>query len=361
MIALDLLILGAVMAIGVPLYWVMQMRTGFWSTRYFTQTGTLVAIGAISFWVALRAITTLPIDSSLLGILPIVILLVALFSGGYHWGLVLFKLTTEADTRYRGIHKANRALVNYSEPHEKFVVKTDDGVLISGVLLNHSPLNKKAIIVCHGAGRSKNTMPIVQTCEILATQYAVFAFDFRGHMESSGTFRADGDTEFDLKAVIEFVRGRGYDKVAVFGWSIGAWTALLSASLGRQIDAIIAGSPPPMDLASMSQIGLLRRFFFIGMFVRGGISVIRNFRLRLTKTLPQILDFVQQMPSIPVLLVYNEYDYTSKVDSSKFEELFQRLPPGREKYELPGKGHLFDWPNTYFLWNKMFEWLEARF
>src|SRR5260221_12064422 len=45
------------------------------------------------------------------------------------------------------------------------------------------------IFVCHGAGRSKNTIPVVQTVRVLATKYDVFTFDFRGHLESGGIFR----------------------------------------------------------------------------------------------------------------------------------------------------------------------------
>jgi hypothetical protein len=37
------------------------------------------------------------------------------------------------------------------------------------------------------------------------------------------------------------------------------------------------------------------------------------------------------------------------------------MPATTEKYPLPGRGHIFDWPNTFFVWNKMIAWLEENF
>src|SRR5258708_18121574 len=153
------------------------------------------------------------------------------------------------------MQKADCGIGSYEGPNELFTVKTDDGVRLQAIaLVRGTTRNEKAVVVCHGAGRNKNTLPIVQTAQILATKYDVFTFDFRGHMESKGVFHADGDTELDLKAMIDYLKQVGYKKIAVIGWSIGAWTALLSAARGRAIDAVIAGAPPPANMASQFYI-----------------------------------------------------------------------------------------------------------
>jgi len=72
-------------------------------------------------------------------------------------------------------------------------------------------------------------------------------------------------------------------------------------------------------------------------------------------------EFVREIPNIPILLIYNEYDYTLRTTADAFERLYENLPATSEKFLLPGKGHMFDWPNTYFLWNKMFDWLAQNF
>jgi hypothetical protein len=71
-------------------------------------------------------------------------------------------------------------------------------------------------------------------------------------------------------------------------------------------------------------------------------------------------DFVRDIPQIPILLVYNDYDYTLRVNAETFEQLFEKLPLSSEKMRLPGRGHLFDWPNTYVLWTKMISWLDQH-
>ena len=48
-------------------------------------------------------------------------------------------------------------------------------------------------------------------------------------------------------------------------------------------------------------------------------------------------------------------------DHAAFERLYERLPATKERMVLPGRGHLFDWPNTYFIWEKMLAWLECNF
>ncbi len=336
-------------------FWVLQLRTRFFSTRYFLQVSSLFVIALFSFYLLARLLTG-PITLPGLGAALLLALVVI-----YHAGLGLGKLR-ETDTRYRRMRKANRAVVAYDMPHQRETIRTEDGERLQMIkLCSQAGKTDKAVIVCHGAGRSKNSMPVVQTAQILASKYDVFAFDFRGHMESSGTFRADGDTDNDLKAVVDYVRSLGYTKVAVVGWSIGAWTALLSAARGRKIDAILAAAPPPYDLTRLSYLRVLKRLTLFHVPILPGVAVIRNLWAGLGTHTLTIEDFVSQIPNIPILLVYNDYDYASQVGAEAFEQLYERLPATREKLRLPGTGHVFDWPNTFFVWTRMLEWLDRNF
>ncbi len=343
------------LCLTLALFWYLQWRTGFFSTRYFVQVGLLLLIVILA--VALIVVSWPPSD---LG--RALVLVGALSVAVYHALLFLFKTLLDTDNKYRWMHKANRALVNYDVPHQRFTLRTQDDVRIEGVSLHNTPeKTKKAVIVCHGAGRSKNTMSIVQTCTILATRYDVFTFDFRGHMESGGFFRANGDTQHDLTAVIDHVKRAGYEKIAVVGWSVGATTALLSAANGCPIDAIIAGSPPPVSLGEYKHLRLLKR---VPMFqVPGGsaAATARYMRVVPGKPYMNVLDFVDQIPPIPILLAYNDYDTTLNVEAAAFEVLHRRLPSTTEAMRLPGSGHLFDWPNTFFFWEKMLAWLAIHF
>jgi pimeloyl-ACP methyl ester carboxylesterase len=348
------LIMSIAFALLFVTFWVFEYRTRFFSTRYFLQVECLLGIAVAGLYLGARIL------SENVNPLTVTFALAMLSVAIFHAGLAIIKLR-ESDTRYRWIHKANRAIVTYGTPHERIALRTDDGEHIQAIKVCNPYGNSndptKAVIVCHGAGRSKNTMPIVQTCKVLATKYDVFTFDFRGHMESGGVFKADGDTEYDLKAMVEYVKKLGYEKIAVFGWSIGAWTALLSASRGRPIDAIIAGSPPPYNMSTMFFVRGLEMMRSLHLPLLAGVAVVRNMWTTTGQHILNISEFVKTLPRMPILMVYNEYDYTLKIPAEEFEKLIEVLPFGAEKMKLPGRGHLFDWPNTYFVWQKMFDWL----
>ena len=336
-------------------FWVLQLRTRFFSTRYFLQVGSLFAIALLSLYLLAKLLAA-PITIPGVGAALLLALVVI-----YHAGLGLGKLR-ETDTRYRRMRKANRAVVAYDMPHERKTILTDDGERLQMIVLcSRAGKSDKAVIVCHGAGRSKNSIPVVQTSQILASKYDVYAFDFRGHMESSGTFRADGDTDNDLKAVLDYVRSMNYTKVAVVGWSIGAWTALLSAARGRKIDAIVAAAPPPYDLTRLSYLRLLKRLTLFHVSILPGVAVIRSLWAGVGTHTLTIEDFVRHIPNIPILLIYNDFDYASQIGAEAFEQLYERLPATSEQLRLPGTGHVFYWPNTFFVWTRMLDWLDRNF
>ncbi len=337
-------------------FWYLQIFTRKLSTRYYLQVALLFLISLSSAYLVLRLLAFEQSWAMLLGVVGMGAVFI------YHTGLVVAKFLVESDSRYRRIHKANRAIVSYNEPHERFTLNTDDGVRLQAIaLVSGATRNEKAVVVCHGAGRNKNTLPIVQTAQILATKYDVFTFDFRGHMESKGVFHADGDTELDLKAMLDYLKQAGYQKIAVIGWSIGAWTALLSASRGRPIDAVVAGSPPPSNMASQFFIRSLRQFNLIRAPLLAGAAVVRNMWVTEGNHVLNADEFARDIPAIPILLIYNEYDKTLETAAADFDKLMAALPAGSEKYVLPGTGHMFDWPNTYFLWNKILDWLSHNF
>jgi hypothetical protein len=89
-------------------------------------------------------------------------------------------------------------------------------------------------------------------------------------------------------------------------------------------------------------------------------ATARYMRVVPGKSYMNVMDFVDQVPPIPILIAYNDFDTTLNIDAAAFEALHQRLPTS-ETMRLPGHGHLFDWPNTFFFWNKMLDWLEVNF
>ena len=336
-------------------FWLVQWYTGFFSTRYLLQMGGLLTIGLLALAALYSVYRAGCCGAGELG---------AVVLGGlavYHLGLLVFRVLFDSDNKYRWIHKANRALVQYTLPHRRLTLHTEDGIRIQALdLTNGKPRGDKAIIVCHGAGRSKNTMAIVQTCAVLTTHYDVFTFDFRGHMESGGIYRANHETVYDLNAMLKYVRDQGYERVAVVGWSVGATTAFLAAAHGQPIDAIVAGAPPPVSLAEYKHIRLLRQIPLAQVPGAGMAAVSRYMRVAPAEPIMNVMDYAEQVPEIPILLVYNEHDETLNVPASAFEHLAEALPESTDQMCLEGAGHIFDWPNTYLFWNRMMEWLAVK-
>ena len=335
--------------VALLVYWTIQWRTGFFSVRYYQQIAALLLISLLGLAVTVALWRVMPVVAVPVGVLT-----------AYHVALFGFKLLLDTDNKYRWIHKPNRALVRYHVPHDRITLTTADGVRLQALRL-HNPTATQAVIVCHGAGRSKNTMSIVQTCTILATRYAVFTFDFRGHMESGGLYRADNTTEHDLNAMIAQVQAAGFSEIAVFGWSVGGATALLCAANGSPIKAIIAGSPPPVSLEEYKLLKLLRRIPLLRIPGSAAAAASRYMRVAPGQAFMNTLDFARQVPAIPILLVHNDYDTTLNVPAEAFQHLAAQLPPSTEELHLSGHGHLFDWPNTFFFWQKMLDWLDIHF
>lgn len=339
------------------LIWVLYWKTPFFAKKF--NISLLVMFGAGLGYLFL-SLTTLT-DAS--DVISLVLGCFALIAGIAHLALGVMKLS-QVDSKYRWIHYHNRATVSYSRREQNtFSLKTPDGQTIKGIEISKqdNPRASKAVIVCHGASRSKNTAPIAQTSLILAEQYDVFAFDFRGHMESSGVCYANGDEiDLDLETVVNYVRDRGYTKIAVFGWSIGGAAALRTAAKGAKIDAVIAGAPA-INLADVSEVTSLNRFKLLGFPVLLMMSFLRNARIAVrSQTVDDITAFIPKLPRIPILLAYNDSDYVLKVNADVFEEFYEHLPEPKDRIRLTGRGHLFDWPQMFFLWKKILDWLERN-
>src|SRR5260221_1388959 len=125
-------------------FWLLQIRTSYFSTRYHLQVWFLLAIGVTSAAAAYSIAEAQTYWAQI-----IVAILIGLYSL-YHFVLLAIRVTSESDGKYRWIRRANRALVNYDCPHDRFTLRTQDGVNIQAISLsNKTKKADKAIIVCH--------------------------------------------------------------------------------------------------------------------------------------------------------------------------------------------------------------------
>lgn len=120
-------------------------------------------------------------------------------------------------------------------------IKTSDGQKIVFDHYRHG--HDKVVIIAHGFFNSKDALLLKELGRALNDRYDVIIMDFRGHGKSGGLFYWTSKEYLDLEAVIEYAK-KNYTKLGVVGFSLGAATSLIVASLGDLMDSLIAVSSP---------------------------------------------------------------------------------------------------------------------
>ena len=123
-------------------------------------------------------------------------------------------------------------------------LRTADGVALHGL---HWDLGVRDVgcVVAHGFTGSSRTPAVQAICRALAAAgCGVLAVDARGHGRSGGRSTVGADEIHDIAAAVEWLRARGYVRVAVLGWSMGGSAVLRYAGLGGDADAVVSVSSP---------------------------------------------------------------------------------------------------------------------
>ncbi len=109
---------------------------------------------------------------------------------------------------------------------EDVVFRASDGTELNGWFYaadGGSRRGETAILFCHGnAGNISDRLNTVEA--MLATGTAVFVFDYRGYGRSAGRPSEEG-TYLDAEAAYDWLRGKGFDQIVVFGESLGGGVA----------------------------------------------------------------------------------------------------------------------------------------
>lgn len=214
-------------------------------------------------------------------------------------------------------------------------VMTEDGKRIA--LFHIKGGFSKVVIIAHGFYNNKDTVLFRRIAEAFSKEYDVIVFDFRGHGKSSDVFTWTAHEQKDLRAVIAYAKENRYAKIGVIGFSLGAAVALIEAGCKKNIDSVIAVSPPA-DLGSIDYHfwekdmleDLKLNFGFKG---RG--KGARPGSPSLEKTRP--IDIVDKISPASILFLHGEKDWLIKPSHS--QRLFDRAKDPKALTIIKDGGH----------------------
>src|SRR5690348_17684590 len=215
---------------------------------------------------------------------------------------------------------------------------TDDRVPIETI---HLPGNSDlAIVVAHGFTLSWQRPNVWRIANRLNRMAGVLTFDFRGHGRSGGLSTL-GDREInDLDVVVRRARGRGYQRVAAVGFSMGASIALRYAGLVGGLDAVVSVSGPGRWYYRGTQS---MRWVHRAVEHRVGRYVTRRWlKTRISpegwKLLPvPPAEAAAQISPVPLLIVHGDKDHYVPPEPGR--QLYAAVREPRELCIIPGMGH----------------------
>lgn len=118
-----------------------------------------------------------------------------------------------------------------------------EGIVLSGWFI--PAVRPQAVIIClHGYPANKSD--ILPSVVFLQQYFSLLLFDFRGQGESGGRLIYFGLKEtYDVKAALDFLQENPGTKdlpVGIWGYSLGAAVAILTAAMDKRIKAVVSDS-----------------------------------------------------------------------------------------------------------------------
>lgn len=206
---------------------------------------------------------------------------------------------------------------NLKSSVEKLNLKTEDNLVLSGLMINR-PESNGILLICHGYKQSKEHFIALAD---LFKEYTVVLFDLRAHGDSEGKDVSFGYHEYkDVCAVLNFIRKDARcnnKKLYGLGISMGAASLAHAASRGNSFDALVLDSCfSVIDFEVVSNFIKIPRFLFsIGKFLFKRIKGVDIDSIKPASYLSSI--------SCPIMIIHSKAD--EKVDISHAHELYSKI------------------------------------
>lgn len=200
--------------------------------------------------------------------------------------------------------------------------------------------SEPVIIMIHGEGNNRADPSIGMldiASQLVKHGYNVLMFDLRGHGESDGNMKSAGYYEKeDLAGAVEYVKGRGFDRIGVLGFSMGAGTALLATAENSDIDAVVADSGFA-NLKDVMEPEFSKRTKFPKFFLRPLLFMVKiMYRVDFTAIKP--IECVPEIAPRPMFFIHGELDDIFSVEHAyRLQQASQN--PQNQLWIAPQAGH----------------------
>ncbi len=234
--------------------------------------------------------------------------------------------------------KAQNTPADHGLAYEEVTLTTSDGLNLAAWYVPNAS-GRGTVIYCHGHTNHRGQM-LEQAAFLHENGYSGLLFDFRRHGDSEGDLTTFGYYEWrDAQAALRHVVDERGEKgpVILWGVSMGAATALLTATEESEYDAVIAESS--YYAASETLRSDLSRIFGLPTIPFGFLTgTITELRVGIEIDSLDLGRAVAGLGDTAVLLVGGSAD--RRMPLSNNERLFERIPGARKEiYVAEGATH----------------------
>ena len=228
-------------------------------------------------------------------------------------------------------------------PYQEVWFPARDGVRLHGWFISDDSTDRHNITIIMAHGHAGNKEPDLEYALFFYNAgYNVFMFDFRGHGRSEGPHGTSMGywEKLDVHGAVDWLLGRGQDRLAAFGISMGASVLIMAAAENPYIRAVIADSPyaqtPRAIAAQMNNLWGVPMWItrLLAAWAWRIMASHHNFALKGTSP----ADAVAAIAPRPLLLIHGEADRLTRVEN--FYMLQKRAGQPLETWLQPRVGHV---------------------
>lgn len=229
---------------------------------------------------------------------------------------------------------------NFNLNFENVKFKSVDGVALDGWFVYADKKSDKTIIACHGWGANRADI-FPSTMFLLKEGCNLLYFDFRNHGKSGGNVSSLGKLEsYDLRSAVDFLKKEKplqSEKIGVYGISMGASVAVITAAEDKRIEAVVADSPFSGFNYIVARYAKL--FYKIPKYPLLPVTFLfTKLRLGFDPEKTSAVYFVSKISPRPVFFIHGEEDV--RIPVAEGRKLYGLAGEPKEFWGVPGADHM---------------------